>query len=309
MLEVGYEKKEDMYNDNECTYAKQVVVPDCEAEKYIKELLLDGSPFSLVRLGETENRVFQNSENIEFPIKSFLEKRKIYNTLFYNFFEGAGFFPENINLIPEFVDVYKDSIKNADIFAVNGWDKEENFVEDYCKGKKIIKSSALNYFFWSNAPWTEALRGKKVLVIHPFAETIMKQYQYNRLGIWNGKNTLPEMELYTYKPVQQFKELNDKRYKTWFDALDAMTADINRLEFDVAILGCGAYGLPLASRIRERNKTAIHLAGSTQLLFGIKGKRWENSARFDSLYNDFWIRPSENETPRNRNTVEGGCYW
>ena len=45
--------------------------------------------------------------------------------------------------------------------------------------------------------------------------------------------------------------------------------------FDVAIIGCGAYGMPLAAMLKQAGKQAIHLGGATQLLFGIKGKRWE----------------------------------
>ena len=48
-----------------------------------------------------------------------------------------------------------------------------------------------------------------------------------------------------------------------------------RLEFDVSIVGCGAYGFPLANEIKKKGKVAIHLTGATQLMFGIVGKRWE----------------------------------
>ena len=56
-----------------------------------------------------------------------------------------------------------------------------------------------------------------------------------------------------------------------------------RLEFDVAIIGCGAYGFPLANEIKKMGKVAIHLAGATQLMFGIVGKRWEE----EYIYSDF----------------------
>ena len=49
------------------------------------------------------------------------------------------------------------------------------------------------------------------------------------------------------------------------------------------------------------------IGGALQLLFGIKGRRWDRE--FSSIYNDAWVRPEENEKPRNANSVEGGCYW
>ncbi|WP_274095727.1 hypothetical protein [Riemerella anatipestifer] len=41
---------------------------------------------------------------------------------------------------------------------------------------------------------------------------------------------------------------------TWFDALEDMKNKIDLVDFDVAIIGCGAYGLPLASYIKNKGK-------------------------------------------------------
>ena len=84
------------------------------------------------------------------------------------------------------------------------------------------------------------------------------------------------------------------------------------IEFDIAIIGCGAYGLPLAAKIKKSGKQAIHLAGATQLLFGIKGKRWEENADFSYVrkwFNEEWVYPSDEDKLENGNCVEGGCYW
>ena len=54
-------------------------------------------------------------------------------------------------------------------------------------------------------------------------------------------------------------------------------------------------------------KTAIHMGGSLQTLFGIKGSRWDN--KYGSMYSEAWVYPSENETPAGFEKVEGGCYW
>ena len=83
--------------------------------------------------------------------------------------------------------------------------------------------------------------------------------------------------------------------------------EISKIEFDIAILGCGAYGFPLAAYIKRKGKKAVHLGGSTQLLFGIFGKRWETS--HFSLINKYWVRPAEDERPKNYKSIEDGCYW
>ena len=53
-----------------------------------------------------------------------------------------------------------------------------------------------------------------------------------------------------------------------------------------------------------------------QLLFGIKGKRRETVSEYQDLfpytqtyYNEYWVRPSKEDTPVNAEGVEGSCYW
>lgn len=57
--------------------------------------------------------------------------------------------------------------------------------------------------------------------------------------------------------------------------------------------------------IKRMGKKAVHIGGSLQLYFGIKGKRWDNS----NLYNEYWISPFAEERPQNLSKVEEGCYW
>ena len=111
------------------------------------------------------------------------------------------------------------------------------------------------------------------------------------------------------KAVQTMGYEQDARFNDWFEAIDYMFNEAMKINFDVAIIGCGAYGLPLAARIKEAGKIAIHLGGATQLLFGIKGKRWDGVGFGDKYYNEYWVRPEESEKPQNAVLIENGCYW
>ena len=54
-------------------------------------------------------------------------------------------------------------------------------------------------------------------------------------------------------------------------------------------------------------ETFLELA---QLLFGIKGKRWDGSfANYDWYGTKDWVRPIPEEVPQYNSLVEGGCYW
>ena len=40
-----------------------------------------------------------------------------------------------------------------------------------------------------------------------------------------------------------------------------MSEEIAKIDFDIALIACGAYGFPLASRIKNMGKIAIHCGG------------------------------------------------
>ena len=189
--------------------------------------------------------------------------------------------------------------------------------EDFYIKNNMKSLSNISYLLdiepWSNdyKHWSTALSGKKVLVIHPFEESIKSQY-LNKDNIFKGTEILPDFKLKTLKAVQTIANEKDNRFKNWFDALEYMYSEAMKIEFDIAIIGCGAYGLPLASKIKMSGKQAIHLGGATQLMFGIKGKRWEENEAFGyvrKFFNESWIYPNENERPKYANKVENGCYW
>ena len=92
-----------------------------------------------------------------------------------------------------------------------------------------------------------------------------------------------------------------------------MCKDIEKLDFDIALLGCGGYGLPLCNYIKSvLNKSAIYIGGGLQLLFGVMGKRWENRPMWKNIINENntkFIKPSRKEICKNYNKIESGCYW
>ncbi len=47
-------------------------------------------------------------------------------------------------------------------------------------------------------------------------------------------------------------------YETWFYALDAMCKKIDKIDFDIALIGAGGYGIFLAQYIKSIRKKAMH---------------------------------------------------
>ncbi len=221
---------------------------------------------------------------------------------------GAGFFPVTEKSLEAFGSRMIKDIENIDVLG--SWLKQEVEVLEFMKGASLVGLTDLEPYYHIN-PWSEALEGKVVLVIHPFEQSIQQQYQKRKLLFKDGR-ILPEFELKTLKAIQslggQALNSNAPGFNTWFDALDWMCEKIADINFDVAIIGAGAYGLPLASYIKSLGKKSVHLGGATQLLFGIKGKRWDDQPFFQGLYNQYWVRPLPSEGAKTQ-VVDGGAYW
>ena len=82
---------------------------------------------------------------------------------------------------------------------------------------------------------------------------------------------------------------------------------MERVDFDILLVGAGAYGSFLAIKAKQMGKQAIQTGGATMTLFGLIGKRWENRPYVKKWVNSAWIHPYTK--PEGYEKVEGGCYW
>ncbi len=219
---------------------------------------------------------------------------------------NAGFFPATEAALDQFAGLMHHHIQHLDVLG--SWLPKEKQFADALANTTIVHLEDLNAYIHER-PWTRALAGKKVLVIHPFVDSIQTQHKKHSL-LFNNPEVLPEFELTTYKPIQSFAGNHENcGFKTWFDALESMQRDIAAIDFDIALIGCGAYGFPLAGFVKELGKKGVHLGGATQILFGIIGKRWEEEYDLSAHINTHWKRPYDHEKPPNFTKVEKGCYW
>jgi hypothetical protein len=281
-LKTWYLKKMGLYNG-----IKHVKLVEYDySDIFIANKIKSGKPFMLARYGSNEfrNLFYDNELDV--------------------LCSNAGFFPNKKDLLPRFRDVYFSSSEQIDILAV--W----NYLNHFMKKRKLAKRLKNTEVFVGlgevgglRRNWMKQLKGKKILVIHPFKKTIEQQYE-RRSNI----KILPKFKsLEVIQAVQTIAGNKDDRFETWFDALDYMKKEIDKKEFDIALIGCGAYGLPLAAYVKSIGKQAIHLGGGLQLLFGITGERWLGNNKVKT--NKYWTRPLDADTPKNNKKVENGCYW
>lgn len=295
--------------------------PD-KASELIYNLLASGKPCMIARYGSTE--MFAITNYLGVTAKHHSAWKYIQGKQFAWWWENnvkdqmtrwSGFFPSTEENLMKFGEMMVEDSKQVDILG--SWLSDEKYLNEQLKSTTKVHLMQLEPF-WGTKPWSRALKGKKVLVVHPFAETIKTQYN-KRHDLFLKDDTLPDFAFFeVVRAVQSIG--GESSYKDWFEALDFMKSEIEKHDFDVCLIGCGAYGFPLAAHVKRMGKQAIHLGGALQLLFGIRGNRWEDpnygvkewgipSGTYSGLSNEYWVRPSKEEKPKSAGQVEGSCYW
>ena len=269
-----------------------------ESGRIIASGIAESRPFLVARLGSVESRLLGESMYKHSRWSRITLKQAHRN---------AGIFPVHATALSAVAACLKISLSQVDLFAQWQSPYQVQLILDLLdKSSRRCDLSSLEPW-WMDLPWTSSLVGKKVLVVHPFAATIWSQYK-RRERLFEDCAILPEFDLITLRPPQTLG-YGTEGFGSWIEALDDLIARVTELEFDVALIGCGAYGLPLGAAIKAMGKPSIHLGGALQLLFGIRGRRWEAMPQYATLMNDSWVRPSQDETPTAARQVDGGCYW
>ena len=120
-----------------------------------------------------------------------------------------------------------------------------------------------------------------------------------------GTDALPEMDLRFVKPPLTLGSSDCGR--SYFEMARPSLQEFGGLDFDIALVSAGGYAPLYLLKAREMGKSAIHVGGALQTMFGIMGKRWEDREHVARFLNESWIRPAER--PAGCEYIDGGAYW
>ena len=276
--------------------------PLYSGNEVIKKLILKNEPFSITRLGcaiSAISRIYLENDIIDNYQKKIIQSHD-------------GIYWNNEEDIIKYIQYYTNAIKKSDYLASfeRIYTREQNyFIKNY--DLKTIHSRVLEPFYIDKDPWSLYLSGKKVLIINPFVESFKKQ-MHNGFRIFKDREIFKTGQKFVYyKPFNCLA--GNRPHKDWFETFEAMCKDIKEIEFDIALLGCGGYGLPLCDYIKTHlKKSAIYVGGGLQLLFGVMGCRWEKNKMWEKIIrenNCKFIRPSGEEIIKGNEQIEDSCYW
>lgn len=233
---------------------------------------------------------------------------------------NAGVFPITPGFLGQWLTAYTEAVLSADVMAA-GWygplaRSEWKFLsEQNAQCFKVPLRSIEPYYCKPVDHWTRALEGKRVTVVSSFAKSMITQLGF-RDGVWpfTYETLLPNAEWNFvrsyYSPVlAQGRAEWPYPIKSWVDAIDVLELQVMQTKPQIVLIGCGGLGMILGARLKKKGIVAVVMGGAIQVLFGIRGKRWESHSVISNFWNGDWIKPSDDEVPGAATTVEGGCYW
>lgn len=225
--------------------------------------------------------------------------------------KSSGVYPPTKATYDDFFKEYITCWTSIDLLG--SWLRAEKFIPKENEAMNLVPLGHLNPLenLDDSTTWTRALEGKKILIVHPFKTSIEQQYA-RREAVFRCAKRLPLFDLEIVSPPQAYGGTRPTEFDSWKEALDALKLKIWQSDFDVALLGCGAYGMPLGHYIKtSMGRKAIHLGGVLQLLFGILGTRWEQFDWYQQQITPYWIKPLQVDTPEARFEGERGQnpYW
>lgn len=292
------------------------IIENANLRDYVKGKLADDKPFIIPRMAGIENELTAIGAIVIQSRNVSQEQVKKLEQIVPTMKNNAGVKVTDINSVCNYANTYLSAFQKCDryfwwapwgnvtVHIPHSWD----FIVNNFKGPKFDALTLDVFSNIQNDPWTLALKGKRILIISSFIESIKEKIDI-REKIY-GIDLFPECEFVFLKPPQTHGSNDSREFNVEFAEFVERVRDIKD-SFDVALCSCGGYGNPICSSIYDMDKSAIYVGGVLQMYFGIYGDRWmrERPDVLRAYMNEHWSRPKETEKPSNHKQIENNCYW
>jgi hypothetical protein len=273
---------------------------------YIKSIIEQNNPFFIGRIAGCELKVaYYYQQGNLFDIVD--ELRELEN--------NAGIFTKDNDSLAKYTQKLIESYDHCTMIAE--WEQTgkvfahtgsgQQFITKRTPNIPKIDARALEPYYFKES-WMPSLKGKKILIIHPFSKTFSKQIT-NLKKIFPNKSWFEDCKISFAQPPLTLA--GNHQDKDWQEHINPFLESLKEhTDFEIALVAAGGYGMLIADYIfMEMRKSVMYIGGALQLFFGVVGKRWFDNKDILKLVNDDWIRPDKGDKPINFINVEKGCYW
>jgi hypothetical protein len=252
----------------------------------LTSLIKSKEPASIVRMGNVE-------------MTAILQDKGIYKQMFTN----AGFYGDE-EIYKKWKNMYVQALYNCDVL-LDVYTCPSFVIQGDIMTKLNLWKPTLPY---NENPifWIKMIEDidEPIGIISFFKADITRQVG-KMAKIWKNQ----KLKNKNFVIVKAFQSITGNQpHENWHRTYIEMQKRIDKHpHIRLWFVSCGCYGLPLCDYLKSKGSRAVYLGGMLQLLFGLKGKRWDNRPEVQALVNSHWRYPEER--PENSTTVEGGCYW
>jgi hypothetical protein len=286
-----------------------------QLRNYLEEKLKTNQPFLIPRIAGIENNFAYLGvciTNNKITNEQFSYIKNVVSAMKNN----AGIKLSSMKSILKYSQMYLEAFNLCDAYF--DWDPTGNYIHHIALSHDFITTNFNKKRFWAvsldifhniyNNPWTQALNGKRLLIVSPFIESM--KLKVNVLSEIYGVDLFPNCEFSFICPPQTHATSNSEEFDI---ELEKFMDEIKKIKdtFDIALCSCGGYGNLVCAELYKLDKSAIYVGGVLQMFFGIYGNRWltERPDVLRLFMNKHWSRPNETEKPQGHKLIENGCYW
>lgn len=228
----------------------------------------------------------------------------------------SGIYPRDAAFLDRFCDQYARAVGELDaigIFADDLPDALELFAYHQLRGAPMAyfdqepeRSSPAD----EDRCWLRHLRGRRILLLSPFAELLRERANrddYDASWAKIGKRWFEPASVEAIEFPYGFDPRTRERHPSALDLFDEIRGRVAAADFDIALIGAGGLGIPLAGEVKRLGRIGVSLGGHLQVVFGVAGERWLERQDWQRLYmNDSWIAMPGHYAPAG---PSGENYW
>ena len=290
------------------------LISKAEFVRDVKVAIESGRGYAAGRLGMSQKhwmyyKVLVDRSMANRKVLRLFEKRLRFHGL-----TQEGVFPADPQFYLRYNDFYIEHVRNLDSIGLylNDWDvaMEKPIIDFYQLRNKLIyyaEQQPDRAVDGTGCCYLPYFRGKKILIICPFA-SLLKERATREVfeGVWAkiGKAWFYPSQVDALELPYGFSESTRQKYETAFDLYRDVISEVERRDFDIALIGAGGLAIPIASHIKNIAKIGIDIGGHLQIVFGVIGQKWRNIPRWQNdYYNEWWI-----DMPASYKPEEDACF-
>jgi len=234
--------------------------------------------------------------------------------LYFHGLKQCGVFPGDPAFYLRFNEFYMPHVRALDALGLFHDAREWELIQHYGLTNRLV-------YYEDQEPdrtargdcYLPAFAGKRVLLICPFASLLQQRATkeiYEAVWAKTGAKWFAPASVAAVEFPYGFAPATQQQYPTALELFAAITAQVDRQEYDVALIAASGLGIPLAAHCKQAGKVAIELGGHLQILFGVLGARWRQWKEWQQAYvTDAWIDMPPQYRPQETDVCDAGAYW